>query len=150
MSTFSSFNSRVISTYSSLYREARIALSLYYSAGIGRTGTFIALDVLSRYGQNRGKINVIEYVKAMRKDRMTMIQNVVSMISCITVSFVQFNLYFTKESYQPTSDLMFPILLLSIACLLKGCKIFIILDFYLRLRRPELVAVKYWLRDFLF
>ncbi|XP_062579868.1 tyrosine-protein phosphatase non-receptor type 9-like [Saccostrea cucullata] len=45
------------------------------SAGIGRTGTFIALDVLSRYGEEHDKINVIEFVKAMRKDRMTMIQN---------------------------------------------------------------------------
>lgn len=50
-----------------------------FSAGIGRTGTFIALDVLSRYGKVKGKVNIIEYVKAMRKDRMTMIQNVVSL-----------------------------------------------------------------------
>lgn len=49
---------------------------VHCSAGIGRTGTFIALDVLSRYGKVKGKINIIEYVKAMRKDRMTMIQNV--------------------------------------------------------------------------
>ncbi|XP_062609047.1 receptor-type tyrosine-protein phosphatase mu-like, partial [Saccostrea cucullata] len=45
------------------------------SAGIGRTGTFIALDVLSRYGEEHDKINVIEFVKAMRKDRRIMIQN---------------------------------------------------------------------------
>ncbi|XP_062588935.1 protein draper-like, partial [Saccostrea cucullata] len=49
---------------------------VHCSAGIGRTGTFIALDVLSKYGKDKGKVNVIEYVKAMRKDRMTMIQNV--------------------------------------------------------------------------
>ncbi|XP_061180791.1 receptor-type tyrosine-protein phosphatase mu-like [Saccostrea echinata] len=49
---------------------------VHCSAGIGRTGTFIAFDVLSRYGKDEGKVNVIEYVKAMRKDRMTMIQNV--------------------------------------------------------------------------
>ncbi|XP_062610489.1 receptor-type tyrosine-protein phosphatase epsilon-like [Saccostrea cucullata] len=48
---------------------------VHCSAGIGRTGTFIALDVLCRYGEKKGKINVVEYVKAMRKDRMTMIQN---------------------------------------------------------------------------
>ncbi|XP_061185070.1 receptor-type tyrosine-protein phosphatase epsilon-like [Saccostrea echinata] len=48
---------------------------VHCSAGIGRTGTFIALDVLSRCGEKKGKINVVEYVKAMRKDRMTMIQN---------------------------------------------------------------------------
>ncbi|XP_062613544.1 receptor-type tyrosine-protein phosphatase kappa-like [Saccostrea cucullata] len=49
---------------------------VHCSAGVGRTGTFIGLDVLSRYGKDNGKVNVIEYVKTMRKDRMTMIQNV--------------------------------------------------------------------------
>ncbi|XP_062610487.1 uncharacterized protein LOC134272254 [Saccostrea cucullata] len=49
---------------------------VHCSAGIGRTGTFIALDVLSRYAKDKGKVNVIEYVKAMRRNRMTMIQNV--------------------------------------------------------------------------
>ena len=77
-----------------LFIVKHVLLSLYYSAGIGRTGTFIALDVLSRYGKNNGKINIIEYVKAMRKDRMTMIQNVVSMISCINESFVHFLYYY--------------------------------------------------------
>lgn len=59
--------------------EGNIWKVFCFSAGIGRTGTFIALDVLSRYGKVKGKVNIIEYVKAMRKDRMTMIQNVVSL-----------------------------------------------------------------------
>ncbi|XP_061185066.1 receptor-type tyrosine-protein phosphatase kappa-like [Saccostrea echinata] len=48
---------------------------VHCSAGIGRTGTFVAFDVLTRYGSATGNINVIEYVKAMRKDRMSLIQN---------------------------------------------------------------------------
>ncbi|XP_061180794.1 receptor-type tyrosine-protein phosphatase mu-like [Saccostrea echinata] len=48
---------------------------VHCSAGIGRTGTFIAFDVLTSCGSDTGKVNVIEYVKAMRKDRMTLIQN---------------------------------------------------------------------------
>ncbi|XP_061185379.1 receptor-type tyrosine-protein phosphatase kappa-like [Saccostrea echinata] len=57
-------------------KHSQNPIIVHCSAGIGRTGTFIALDVLSRYGKDNGKVNVIEYVKAMRKDRMTMIQNV--------------------------------------------------------------------------
>ncbi|XP_061185075.1 uncharacterized protein LOC133193119 [Saccostrea echinata] len=57
-------------------RSTQHPIIVHCSAGIGRTGTFIAFDVLSRYGKDKGKVNVIEYVKAMRKDRMTMIQNV--------------------------------------------------------------------------
>ncbi|XP_062585346.1 receptor-type tyrosine-protein phosphatase T-like isoform X2 [Saccostrea cucullata] len=57
-------------------KSTQSPIIVHCSAGIGRTGTFIALDVLSRYGKDKGKVNIIEYVKAMRKDRMTMIQNV--------------------------------------------------------------------------
>ncbi|XP_061178844.1 receptor-type tyrosine-protein phosphatase kappa-like [Saccostrea echinata] len=48
---------------------------VHCSAGVGRTGTFIALDVLSRYGEIKRKVNIVEFVKAMRRNRMTMIQN---------------------------------------------------------------------------
>ena len=61
-------------------------LDLHFSAGIGRTGTFIALDALHRQGQKTGRINIVEYVHTMREDRMNMIQNAVwllSMFLCI-------------------------------------------------------------------
>ncbi|XP_078327505.1 receptor-type tyrosine-protein phosphatase epsilon-like [Crassostrea virginica] len=47
---------------------------VHCSAGVGRTGTYIALDALYREGQKSGKINVPMYVNIMRKDRMNMIQ----------------------------------------------------------------------------
>nr|XP_022311497.1 uncharacterized protein LOC111116787 isoform X2 [Crassostrea virginica] len=50
-------------------------LLVHCSAGIGRTGTFIALDALHRQGQTTGRINIVEYVHTMREDRMNMIQN---------------------------------------------------------------------------
>ncbi|KAK3090887.1 hypothetical protein FSP39_015473 [Pinctada imbricata] len=48
---------------------------VHCSAGIGRTGTFIALDALQKQGQNTGKVDIEPYVRKMRKDRMNMIQN---------------------------------------------------------------------------
>ncbi|XP_061185153.1 receptor-type tyrosine-protein phosphatase epsilon-like [Saccostrea echinata] len=47
---------------------------VHCSAGIGRTGTYIALDALYREGEKNGKVNVPMYVRTMRKDRMNMIQ----------------------------------------------------------------------------
>ncbi|KAJ8313177.1 hypothetical protein KUTeg_009270 [Tegillarca granosa] len=47
---------------------------VHCSAGIGRTGTFIALDALYRYGKENGLVDIFEYVKVMRKNRMTMVQ----------------------------------------------------------------------------
>nr|XP_022305539.1 receptor-type tyrosine-protein phosphatase alpha-like [Crassostrea virginica] len=47
---------------------------VHCSAGVGRTGTYIALDALYREGEKTGKINMPMYVRTMRKDRMNMIQ----------------------------------------------------------------------------
>ncbi|KAJ8321777.1 hypothetical protein KUTeg_000248 [Tegillarca granosa] len=47
---------------------------IHCSAGIGRTGTFIALDALYKEGQKTGEIDVFRYVNTMRENRMNMIQ----------------------------------------------------------------------------
>lgn len=48
------------------------------SAGVGRTGTYIALDAQYHIGKQTGKVNVADFVKKMRGDRMTMVQTIVS------------------------------------------------------------------------
>lgn len=53
--------------------EGNIWKVFCFSVGIGRIGIFIVLDVLFRYGKVKGKVNIIEYVKVMWKDRMIMI-----------------------------------------------------------------------------
>ncbi|XP_071132314.1 receptor-type tyrosine-protein phosphatase epsilon-like [Mytilus edulis] len=47
---------------------------VHCSAGVGRTGTFIAVDALYENSRNVGFIDIMEYVQMMRKDRMNMIQ----------------------------------------------------------------------------
>ncbi|XP_076075661.1 receptor-type tyrosine-protein phosphatase T-like [Mytilus galloprovincialis] len=47
---------------------------VHCSAGIGRTGTFIAIDALYENGTKVGYINVMECIQMMRKDRMNMVQ----------------------------------------------------------------------------
>nr|XP_022310653.1 receptor-type tyrosine-protein phosphatase alpha-like isoform X2 [Crassostrea virginica] len=49
---------------------------VHCSAGVGRTGTFIGLDSLLKQGLKTGRINVFEFVKQIREDRMTMVQTV--------------------------------------------------------------------------
>nr|XP_022311822.1 receptor-type tyrosine-protein phosphatase T-like [Crassostrea virginica]XP_022311823.1 receptor-type tyrosine-protein phosphatase T-like [Crassostrea virginica]XP_022311824.1 receptor-type tyrosine-protein phosphatase T-like [Crassostrea virginica] len=50
------------------------AILVHCSAGIGRTGTFIAIDELGETLQKSRKINIAEYVKKMRENRMNMVQ----------------------------------------------------------------------------
>jgi protein tyrosine phosphatase len=58
------------------YRPAH----LLFSAGIGRTGTYIAIDALHQVSKREKKINIAEYVKKMRDGRMNMVQTYVSTV----------------------------------------------------------------------
>lgn len=49
----------------------------FSSAGVGRTGTFIAFDALAQNGAKTGTVNVKRYVNRMRRERMYMIQTMV-------------------------------------------------------------------------
>lgn len=50
-----------------------------FSAGIGRTGTYIGLDALYEEGAITQYVNVVQYVKKMRYSRMNMIQTQVNL-----------------------------------------------------------------------
>nr|XP_022311910.1 receptor-type tyrosine-protein phosphatase kappa-like [Crassostrea virginica] len=54
--------------------KAGSPLLVHCSAGVGRTGTFIGYDALLKRGRETGRINVFEFVKQMREDRMSMVQ----------------------------------------------------------------------------
>ncbi|XP_076117182.1 receptor-type tyrosine-protein phosphatase epsilon-like [Mytilus galloprovincialis] len=65
----------------SFYRKVKIEkcyqnglMVVHCSAGVGRTGTFIAIDALYENGKNVGYVNVMECIEMMRKDRMNMVQ----------------------------------------------------------------------------
>ena len=55
------------------------------SAGVGRTGTFIALDILSNQLAQEQQINVFETVYKMRLNRTDMVQSLVSYYNIILV-----------------------------------------------------------------
>ncbi|XP_056682241.1 receptor-type tyrosine-protein phosphatase H [Monodelphis domestica] len=53
---------------------------VHCSAGVGRTGTFIALDVLLRQLQKHGHVGVQSFVRRMRRSRPLMVQTEVQYI----------------------------------------------------------------------
>lgn len=49
-----------------------------FSAGVGRTGTYIALDILTEQGKAERFVNVLNCVENLRRQRINMVQTVVS------------------------------------------------------------------------
>lgn len=47
---------------------------LLLSAGVGRTGTYIAVDILMQRIKRERKVNIFDLVKQLRKQRMKMVQ----------------------------------------------------------------------------
>uniref|UniRef100_K1S1Z7 protein-tyrosine-phosphatase n=1 Tax=Magallana gigas TaxID=29159 RepID=K1S1Z7_MAGGI len=66
-----SFHNHVTRTKTSTHKGPTL---VHCSAGIGRTGTYIAIDALYKEVQQENKINIAEYVKKMREKRMNMVQ----------------------------------------------------------------------------
>jgi len=52
-----------------------------FSAGVGRTGTFIALDILTEQGQTLGYVDPVGCVTELRNQRVSMVQTKVVLFS---------------------------------------------------------------------
>ena len=91
----------IISTIveSVIVRSRRI-LCTYCSAGIGRTGTYIALDALLDEGHTTGYVNISKFLMKMRYSRMNMIQTPVSKkIYLSNVSYAYINVTMSASNY---------------------------------------------------
>jgi len=53
---------------------------VFYSAGVGRTGTFIAIDIALEQVDNENTIDIPAIVTKLRQQRMKLIQTDVSTI----------------------------------------------------------------------
>ncbi|XP_053387233.1 uncharacterized protein LOC123543452 [Mercenaria mercenaria] len=64
------FRQKVVSTKT----ELEGPILVHCSAGIGRTGTYIALDSLTEEGEAEGEVDIYAFVRNMREQRVNMMQ----------------------------------------------------------------------------
>ena len=57
-----------------LYIYIYIYNTYFYSAGIGRTGTLIAIDIILQHLRDNKKLDVFGTVYRLRRDRINMVQ----------------------------------------------------------------------------
>ena len=65
-----------------LYMEVKSIYNYYYSAGVGRSGTYIAIDCLIQQAAAEGLVDIVKLVHQMRLERMHMVQTAVSHNRC--------------------------------------------------------------------
>lgn len=71
---------------------------IYLSAGIGRTGTYIALDSVTKEGEAEGEVDIFAFVRNMREQRVNMIQTAVSnAFACVFHIFNCINIIVINE-----------------------------------------------------
>ena len=62
----------------SCYLSLNCDHAILLSAGVGRTGTFITIDVMMERLKERKDLNIFEFVSEMRSRRTQMVQTLVS------------------------------------------------------------------------
>ncbi|XP_046546230.1 multiple epidermal growth factor-like domains protein 6 isoform X2 [Haliotis rubra] len=60
--------------FRSMAADSKAPVVVHCSAGVGRTGTFIALEALMERARREGVVDVHEFVLKMRADRVSMVQ----------------------------------------------------------------------------
>lgn len=58
---------------------------LFSSAGVGRTGTYIAIDLLTEEGESDGSVDVFDCVRKLREQRVNMVQTSVCFLVEIAI-----------------------------------------------------------------
>ena len=62
---------------------------VHCSAGVGRTGTFIAVDIALEQASKDGVVDIAGIINRLKEQRMKMVQTVVSHCVNVEVSLIQ-------------------------------------------------------------
>lgn len=68
----------MVKVHANITQMCLLTFSVDYSAGVGRTGTFIAVDYLIEEGKSEGTVCILGCLKKLRQQRSQMVQTQVN------------------------------------------------------------------------
>lgn len=77
----------ILSLFIEIWLKSNIKNNEIYSAGVGRTGCFIAIDVLLEEAATRGSVDVVLCVSQLRRQRPHMVQTAVSDLNFVNYKY---------------------------------------------------------------
>ena len=75
-----------------------MCVCIVHSAGVGRTGTYIALDIMLQQMPKTNTVNVYECVRNMRAKRLFMVQTLVRIYGVVFTLHVTNELCYNRHS----------------------------------------------------
>ena len=69
------------------------------SAGVGRTGTFITIDIVQKQVQKEGVVDIYNIIEKLRRQRPHMVQTLVCAIQCKLFFYYSYNNFCTGAIY---------------------------------------------------
>ena len=82
------------------WRRGGPPILVHCSAGVGRTGTFITIDLAMEQAENEQIVDIAGIVNRLREQRMQMVQSVVChVIQVHAIVMLSFFQYFSNNTY---------------------------------------------------
>ena len=75
-----------------------LVIYLFFSAGVGRSGTYVGLDYLYDQAVSTGSVKVFDCVLSMRKHRINMVQTKVMLLLLLISGFLDFPYFMSQRN----------------------------------------------------
>lgn len=78
-----------------------------YSAGVGRTGTYIGIDAMIESLEAENRVDIYGFVAKLRRQRCLMVQVEVSLLGKVSFGFILSDLRLISNKFSPVQKVLY-------------------------------------------